>query len=61
VEIKAVVRLEDGTREVTSVLSEEQIKFLLQYAFVSLIEKGIITAASEDGVEVVTGPLEAAH
>ena len=51
--IKAIVNKEDGTRELTAVLTEDQHKFLMEYAIADILSKGVMIPHVKDDVVTI--------
>ena len=51
--IKAIIHKEDGTRELTAHLTEDQHKFLLEYAIADILSKGVMIPHVKDDVVTI--------
>ena len=53
-----VTRQEDGSVKVESILTAEETKFMLEFAFMSLIQRGLIPASVQQYIEEHKDELE---
>lgn len=51
--IKAIIQREDGTRELTADLTEDQHKFLIEYAIADILSKGVMIPHVKDDVVTI--------
>ena len=51
--VKAIINREDGTRELTAHLTEDQHKFLLEYAIADILSKGVMIPHVKDDVVTI--------
>lgn len=51
--IKAIINREDGTRELTAVLTEDQHRFLMEYAIADILSKGVMIPHVKDDVVTI--------
>ena len=51
--IKAIINREDGTRELVAHLTEDQHRFLMEYAIADILSKGVMIPHVKDDVVTI--------
>jgi len=51
--IKAIIEKEDGKRELTAVIDEQQHRYLLEHALADILSKGVMVPVVHDDVVTI--------